>query len=99
MLNDSHCSVSDRSSLGRGSRITQAERGVARVIRLRDVNETDLIQNSASHVTYLFNHWSLELFMQDFYQLIHEDYLTCSLGGLFVSVLTAVCALMWVVRG
>jgi len=37
--------------------------------------------------------------MQDFYQLIHEDYLKRSLGGLYVSVLIAVCALMWVVRG
>jgi len=29
-------------------------------------------------VIYLSNHWSLELLMQDFYQLIHEDYLTCA---------------------
>jgi len=77
-LHDEQCSASDRSSLRRGNRITQAERRVAWVIWLRDVNETDLIQNSASRVTYLSNHWSLKLLMQDFYQLIHEDCLTCA---------------------
>jgi len=31
---------------------------VALFPELRDVNETDVIQNSASHVTFLSNHWS-----------------------------------------
>jgi len=46
-------------------------------------NESRNIERVRHCVIYLSNHWSLELLMQDFYQLIHEDYLTYSLGGLY----------------